>query len=190
MSTAFVETIRRNETTKIGYLTPLRDGLDDIAGNFTQFEDLFDTPREYAEKILQKVAMVLGIGIPTDSPTALEALYNGAAFLNPEYDTPFRNEVLPRTHDMHKALKNLGPPYVYNYINTRNSIRADNYKGEDFSTKEDMETMINSILEVAERATAQPFVSYTPADYSYESVKAHVCANIIEYDPCWIPGQT
>mmetsp|Transcript_17661 Transcript_17661/g.42518 ORF Transcript_17661/g.42518 Transcript_17661/m.42518 type:complete len:469 (+) Transcript_17661:123-1529(+) len=172
----------------------LPNGLDDIAGNFTQFENLFDTPREYQEKILQKVAMVLGFGAPVDSPTALEALYNGAAFLNPEYDPPFEShEVLPRTH-MHKALKNLGPPYVYNYngnyLNTRSHITANNYKGDDFSTKEDMETMISSILEVAERAAAQPFVSYTPADYSYESVKAHVCANIIEYDPCWIPGQT
>ena len=175
------------------YLTPLRHELDDIAGNFTQFGKLFDTPREYAENILQKVAMVLGIGIPTDSPTPLEALYNGAAFLNPEYDTSsFRNEEHPRTH-MHKALKNLGPPYVYNYIHSKNNIRADNSKGDDFSTKEDMETKISSILEVAEQAAAQPFVSYTPADYSYESVKAHVCANThkIKYDPCWIPqGQT
>ena len=168
--------------------------MDDIAGNFTQFDDLFHTPREYAETILQKVAMVLGTGIPTDSPTALEALYNGAAFLNPEY-APLHFEdvdVFPRTH-MHKALKNLGPPYVYNYIHSKNNIRADNSKGDDFSTKEDMETKISSILEVAEQAAAQPFVSYTPADYSYESVKAHVCANthIIKYDPCWIPqGQT
>jgi hypothetical protein len=53
-----------------------------------------------------------------------------------------------------------------------------------------MKTMISSILEVAQRAAVQSFVSYTPADYSYESVKAHECANIIEYDPCWIPVQT
>ena len=169
-------------------------GLEDIAGNFTHIDGLFSTPREYATQILQKVAIVLGYGIPMDSPTAIEALYNGAAFLNPEYDPPFEGlQFHPRTH-MHHGLKNLGPPYVYNYnanyLHTRRDFHVKNYENKDFDWKEQKETMINSILEAAERAAAQPFISYTPADYSYESVKAHVCANIIEYDPCWIPGQT
>jgi hypothetical protein len=80
---------------------------------------------------------------------------------------------------MHRALVNVGPPYVYNYnatyVNTKDAT--------------DLETTVSSILEAAEQAAAHPFVSYLPSDYRYDSVKAHVCANIIEYDPCHTPGQ-
>ena len=71
-----------------------------------------------------------------------------------------------------------GPPYVYNYNATL--IESPN---------RDVETIVSSILEAAESASAKPFVSYTPAAYRLDSVKAHVCANIIAYDPCHIPGQ-
>jgi hypothetical protein len=151
--------------------------IDAISGNFT-FHERVSTPQEYAREILQKVAMVLGFIHPEDSPTPLEALYNGAAFLNPEYE-PFEHHATTRTY-MHQALGNLGPPYVYNY-------------NASFFPKGDrvyLETTISSILDLSERAAAQPFVSYTPVDYRYEAAKANVCANIIEYDACWIPGQT
>ena len=40
------------------------------------------TPPEFA-KLMREMAFVIGAGAPPDGPSALEALANGAAFLNP-----------------------------------------------------------------------------------------------------------
>jgi hypothetical protein len=40
------------------------------------------TPPEFA-KLMRQMAFVIGVGAPPDGPSALEALANGAAFLNP-----------------------------------------------------------------------------------------------------------
>ena len=156
--------------------------LDDVYGNFT-FHPWYKTPQEYADNILKKVAMVIGFSHPTDSPTPLEALYNGAAFLNPYLGVwdLFGNGMNIRT-TQNKALRNLGPPYVYNY-------NATYYRTHDWD--HDVEPMVRSIVENAELVSAaEPFVSYTPADYSLDAVRSYVCHNIVEYDPCQIPGQT
>ena len=151
--------------------------LDEVYGNFT-FHPFYKTPQEFADNILKKVAMVIGFVDPVDSPTPLEALYHGAAFLNPSSDPwdMHRDGLILRT-TQHKALRNLGPPYVYNYNATYNH--------------HDVEPMVRSIVENAELvAAAEPFITYTPADYSLDAVRSFVCHNIIEYDPCQIPGQT
>lgn len=156
-------------------LRPERHAIfNQVHGNFT-FHPKYTTPQEYAKEILQKVAMVIGFGDPVDSPTPIEALYNGAMFLNSLQN---ENDVggNKRTN-MHNALVNVAPPYVYNY------------NASCFNNGDHLKILVSLVLEVGETASAQPFVSFTPADYCLGAVNAHVCANIIEYDPCHIPGQ-
>ena len=147
--------------------------LNEIYGNFT-FHPKYATPKEFSQEILQKVASVIGFGGPVDSPTPIEALYNGAAFLNPFLDRTLNGI---RRNSMHHALVKIGPPYVYNY-------NASFFEAFD---KNHLDTLIRSILEAAETASSTPFISYTPADYRVDAVKAHVCSNIIDYDPCHTP---
>ena len=153
--------------------------LNEVYGNFT-FHPFYETPKEFADNILKKVAMVIGVGDPVDSPTPIEALYNGAAFLNPYYGSWDKNDII--RDSQHQALRNLGPPYVYNY-------NATFYETLDYD--HDVDPLVRSIVENAELvAAAEPFITYTPADYSLDAVRSYVCHNIVEYDPCQIPGQT
>jgi hypothetical protein len=157
----------------IQVLSPQRHpDLNNIFGNFT-FHGKYQTPSEFTKNILQRVAIVVGVGDPIDSPTPLEALYNGAAFLNPLYERNF--DGFTRSA-MHRPLANLGPPYVYNY----NGTYFSSYQ------KEHVRELVVSILEAAKIASSKPFVSFTPADYRIDAVRAYVCSNIIEYDPCHI----
>lgn len=126
------------------------------------FHGRYNKPIDYVSKILQKVDMVIAFGEPTDSPTPLEALANGAAFIQPIFIK--KGKITP----MHKGLKRLGPPYVYNYDLTHSN----------------MTQITEEIIKNAELASANPFVPFIPADYRYDAVRSYVCSNIIEYDAC------
>ena len=114
------------------------------------------TPIEFA-KALRKVSIVIGFGNPRDSPTPLEGLANGAAFLNPTS--------ADEQHAQHAILKTLGPPYVYNYFRSP-----------------DETTTLENILEMADMAIQHPFGSYIPFQHRWNVVREQVCANLIEPD--------
>ena len=112
-------------------------------------------------KLLRKMAFVIGLGHPLDSPTPLEAIVNGAAWLNPStipvYDD---TKVVKIVHSQHQGLKALGMPYVYN-VDLANST---------------------SVLLAAERAFKNRFYGFVPFWNREESVAAQVCSNLIESD--------
>jgi len=121
------------------------------------------TPLRFAKLLRYNVTMVIGFGQPYESPTPLEALANGAAFIHPIYNN---------THDrpQHRQLMNLGIPYVYNY-----------------ELHNDSNQTVEGILRAARLASLPDnrFVSFIPYAHRLESVKAQVCANLIESDaPC------
>merc|ERR1712176_211711 len=93
-------------------------------------------PPEFTE-LLASMTIVVGVGEPIDSPTALVGLAVGAAFLNSYdgYDAQGR-----RDHVQHLPLEEVEEPYVYMY-QTKNTT---------------------ALLEAAEKAAANPFGSFVP----------------------------
>jgi len=108
------------------------------------------TPVAYAQ-LLRQMSFVVGLGDPTASPTPLEGLANGAAFLNPHQ--------FPRLQDtQHPPLAiMLGPPYVYQYALGNAS----------------------ELLAAAERASQHRFASYVPESHTLNATVAAVCKSIL-----------
>lgn len=110
-------------------------------------------PFDYIQ-ILQSAAVLIGAPDPLDSPSPLEGLANGVAFLNP----------ILNSHDgthpaQHAPLMMLGSPYVYN-------VHLDNY---------------TQVLAAAISAVDMRFASFVPPDYRVEALEARVCS-ILEDD--------
>jgi len=117
------------------------------------------SPRAFV-MLLRKSAFVIGLGHPVDSPTPLEALANGAAWLNPVSLGETERRYVKKSHAQHQGLKLLGMPYVYNVVLTN----------------------MSSVLHAAEMAVANRFHSFVPFWNRVESVSAQVCANLLESD--------
>ncbi len=107
--------------------------------------------------LLRNMSFIIGVGEPLDSPTPLEAIANGAAFLNPFKKVTVRQGGYT-VHSQHQGLKTLGMPYVYN-------VDLDN---------------ITDVLSAAERAVRNRFHSFIPFWNRIESVSAQVCSNLVE----------
>ena len=130
-------------------------------------------PPEFSQ-FLRKMAFVVGFGDPKVSPTPLEGLAAGAAFLNPilnRTDAAHYGYVGGRTgvhavSSQHAAISMLGAPYVYNYDITD----------------------ATALITAAERAVKYRFSSYVPSDFRIEGVASFVCAGLLESDaPCSCP---
>mmetsp|Transcript_15039 Transcript_15039/g.54233 ORF Transcript_15039/g.54233 Transcript_15039/m.54233 type:complete len:308 (+) Transcript_15039:1194-2117(+) len=117
------------------------------------------SPRAFV-MLLRKSAFVIGLGHPVDSPTPLEALANGAAWLNPVSLGETERRYVKKSHAQHQGLKLLGMPYVYNVVLTN----------------------ISSVIQAAEMAVAVRFHSFDPFWNRVEGVSAQVCANLLESD--------
>ena len=119
--------------------------------------------------LLREMACVIGMGFPPDAPTPLEALANGAAFLNPiltmrdQATVATRKATTLEQQEMisqHRALQSLGAPYVYNFD-------PRNY---------------SALVASAERAMRHRFASYIPLSHRLETTISAVCANMIQHD--------
>ena len=119
-------------------------------------------------RLLGEASFLLGLGLPFASPSPLEALAAGAAFLNPAVvvrgdDDAAATSAAAALRFQHDPLAALGAPYVYN-VDLRNAT---------------------SVLAAARRAHARRFASFVPADYSKATVVERVCRSILEdVGPC------
>jgi hypothetical protein len=113
-------------------------------------------------KLLRTFAFIIGLGDPIISPTPIEGLHVGAAFLNPVGKEGYYPPNYNKAYGQHSALAHLGSPYVYNYP-----------YGDGAAA-----------VEAAEKAVALRFASYVPAPFHVESVVAQVCAAMSDDAPC------
>ena len=129
-------------------------------------------PREFA-LLLRRMAFLVGVGAVAVSPSPLEALANGAAYLNPRNQTPSPGRAggvassggapAKAYRYQHPILAGVGAPYVYSY---------------DVDQPE-------SLVAAAERATRVRFASFVPQQHRLETAIASACANFIDHDaPC------
>ena len=115
------------------------------------------------------ISFLLGFGYPYDSPSPLEALVNGVAFVNPVANhasislqgisTTFPS-IHPLRSSQHVPIQHLGRPYVYN-------VRLTN---------------ITQVLAAANMAVQYRFHSYIPSEYHPLSMTTRVCTALIEDD--------
>jgi len=125
-------------------------------------------PQTYAQ-FMKEMAFLIGFGDPIVSPSPLEGLAQGAAWINPivgdNPDTNNNQEDLVRwttghpLRSQHRPLSLLGAPYVYN-------VRLDN-------TAE--------VLQAAEHAVRFRFDSYVPWEYRPSAMVSRACS-IVEDD--------
>ena len=122
------------------------------------------SPREFAT-YLRKMSFMLGFGGPGASPSPLEALAAGAAFLQPA--TLHKSEGwkncksrpgVVELDSQHPALATLGQPYVYNYDPGN----------------------VSTLVAAAESAYRHRFGSFVPFAHRIEGAAAHVCSALIE----------
>ena len=128
-------------------------------------------PREFA-LLLRRMAFLVGVGAVAVSPSPLEALANGAAYLNPRNQSSSGRGGTSASSGgasakayryQHPILAGVGAPYVYNY---------------DVDQPE-------SLVAAAERATRVRFASFVPQQHRLETAIASACANFIDHDaPC------
>jgi alpha-1,3(6)-mannosylglycoprotein beta-1,6-N-acetyl-glucosaminyltransferase len=126
------------------------------------------------------ISFLLGFGYPYDSPSPIEALVNGVAFINPIANhvqiPPNETAIFPSYHSsyplrssQHVPLQSLGTPYVYN-------VHLSN---------------ITEILLAANMATQYRFHSYIPPEYHPLSLITRVCTVLLEDDTlCTCSQQT
>ena len=108
--------------------------------------------------LLPQFAFMLGLGKPLDSPSPLEGLANGVAFLNPILRDDM--EAMPSIGaTQNNAMAALGMPYVYN-------VHLKNY---------------TQVVAAANRAVDNRFSSYTPREFTPEAMISRVCG-ILEDD--------
>jgi hypothetical protein len=108
--------------------------------------------------LLRNVSFLVGVGAVAVSPSPIEAMANGAAYLMPGNRTG-----TGRFHYQHPPLAGVGAPYVYNY---------------DASDA-------RQLIDAADRATRHRFASYVPAAFRLENALGSVCANLMDSDaPC------
>jgi len=140
-------------------------------------------PHKYAI-FMKDMAFLIGFGHPIVSPSPLEGLAQGAAWLNPiesdnnYQDDPKQHELeeqgnaarpwIPRwrtgtsLHTQHQPLSLLGMPYVYNY-------HLDN---------------IPEVLQAARDAVQYRFDSYVPWEYRPSAMVARACAIVEDEAVC------
>jgi Glycosyltransferase family 18 len=134
-------------------------------------------PREFAN-LLSKMAFLIGFGDPLVSPSPLEGLALGAAWLNPHRNEGPATEsflqqkviswTFPSPLDtQHNPIALLGPPYVYN-------IHLNN---------------ITDVLQAANNAFRYRFSSYVPADFRPQAMIARVCTILDDDSICECPLQ-
>jgi hypothetical protein len=116
-------------------------------------------PIDYS-RLLREVAFLIGFGMPPESPSPYEALANGAAYLQIKCTCAAKCRV---GAIQHRPLRNVGFPYVYDYIRDCNDTKT---------TK--------SVVAVAEQAYNNPFPAYIPSQHSLGTVLSQVCTNLIE----------
>lgn len=115
-------------------------------------------PAEFA-LLLRSMAFLVGIGSIDATPSPLEAIANGAAFLNPRN----RSASGGPYHYQHPFIADLGAPYVYNY---------------------DIDDA-SSLVAAAESAWRRRFASYVPPQHRIEAVASSACALLLQDDaPC------
>jgi Glycosyltransferase family 18 len=119
-------------------------------------------------RILRQCTFLIGFGHPYDSPSPLEALANGVAFINPiavgalplnETTFPYRTGPVQLRSTQHVPLSMLGAPYVYN-------VHLSN---------------VTQVLAAANHAVRYRFASHVPPEYHPIAHIARVCA-ILEDD--------
>jgi hypothetical protein len=111
------------------------------------------TPMRFA-KLLGEMAFLVGFADPWVSPTPLEALAQGAAYLHPSDTT------CTCTCNQHPVLRSVGAPYVYNY-------RTDDPA---------------SLVQAALLAVRYPFDSFVPFSNRLETTIAAVASNLVAHD--------
>ena len=113
------------------------------------------SPTQYAA-LFRDMAFVVGTGSPTLSPTPLEALAQGAAFLNPLVHGSLESE---DGHYQHQHLaQTTGPPYSYKY-----DRRAP-----------------KTLVAAAEAAVRNRFASHVPFSNRPEATTAAACAMLAD----------
>ncbi len=115
------------------------------------------------------ISFLLGFGYPYDSPSPVEALVNGVAFINPvanhastslQGTTTTFPSIHPLRSSQHVPIQYLGQPYVYN-------VQLTN---------------ITHVLAAANMAVQYRFHSFIPSEYHPLSMTTRVCTTLIEDD--------
>ncbi|KAJ1640517.1 hypothetical protein T492DRAFT_928483 [Pavlovales sp. CCMP2436] len=114
-------------------------------------------PEEYA-RTLHRFSFLLGVGDPAISPSPLEALSAGVAYINPTV----HGHIAPGRVYQHDPISRLGPPYVFN-------VELSN---------------ISSVIEAAELSARQWFDTYVPAEHTYEATVSRMCQWLSNEQSC------
>ncbi|KAJ6470986.1 hypothetical protein C8R45DRAFT_1218205 [Mycena sanguinolenta] len=134
-----------------------QDVLPDFFPNITNV-GLMPQGEFYAT--IARSRVVVGVGGPTTSPTAYDALCLGVPFINPILGWD-QNKPTDKTrwNSQHNTLKDLDPPYVYNVF------------------KDDKEGFVDAVV----RATSTPIESFVLPAMRMSAVEARMAA-ILETD--------
>ncbi|XP_059172981.1 alpha-1,6-mannosylglycoprotein 6-beta-N-acetylglucosaminyltransferase A-like [Physella acuta] len=124
-------------------------------------------------KLLQKAKVFVGLGFPYEGPAPLEAIANGAVFLNPKFDPPHssKNHKFFKGKPTHREVASqhpyadtfIGEPYVYTLdVNNTNEVQAV------------LEKILNN----------NKFLSYLPNEYTEEGMLQRMNAYIQNQNFC------
>ncbi|CAL1529052.1 unnamed protein product [Lymnaea stagnalis] len=124
-------------------------------------------------KLLQKTKVFVGLGFPYEGPAPLEAIANGAVFLNLKFDPPHssKNHKFFKGKPTHREIASqhpyaetfIGEPYVYTI---------------DHNKISDVEAVLNKIL------VNNKFPSYLPFEYTEEGMLQRMNAYIENQNFC------
>jgi len=116
------------------------------------------TPEDYTS-LMNSFSFMLGSGNPILSPSPIEGLASGVAFLN---RIGGAGSIHGYDLGQHTPLALLGPPYVYNV---------------DFSD-------VEGVVRAANMSTELRFSSFVPAEFTSAVVRARTCAWLSDESPC------
>ena len=105
------------------------------------------------------MSFALGMGFPLVSAAPIDALYNGAAYLNPVFSKPLPSEMMSaitslKVYTQHDPIALMQLPHVYPV---------------DFTNPA-------TVVDAALRAHSERFSSYQPDILTEEAIRARVCS--------------
>ncbi|KAL4217311.1 hypothetical protein ACF0H5_023762 [Mactra antiquata] len=128
--------------------------------------------------LLRQSKVFLGLGFPYEGPAPLEAIANGAVFINPKFDKPHNRNTAPffkgkptereLTSQHPYAEQFIGEPYVYTI---------------DINNSEEVRTTIQKILDI------DHFKGYLPYEYTEEGFIQRMNAYIEHQNFCQFQKQ-
>ncbi|CAB3987834.1 Hypothetical predicted protein [Paramuricea clavata] len=131
------------------------------------------------DKMLQQSKVFVGLGFPYEGPAPLEAIANGAAFLNPKFTNAFKKFPVP--HNRYNSEFFASKP-TRRHVTSQNPY-AEQFIGEPYVYTIDI-TNVTQVTRAMKKIMKKPLRPYLPYEYTHEGMLERISAQVEHLNFC------